>query len=286
MSHAPVRLQPPSQTPPGESAVYLRAITEDILGWSDPGKRLREALAGDDFLLFAQRIRPLKIGIEPDCCEILLRLREEEDHMLPPGGFFPVAEALDMLEDIDRWVVARALAWRAPFAYAAAEGFCSINLSTDSICNPSFAGYVRSRVGAAGFPGRQICFEITESDTLTHPAAARAFITTLKPLGCRFAMDNFGSVKVSFAHLKDLPVDFLKIDGSIVQNILKNPGDLARARAISLTCQRLGVRTIAGNVESPEVLAKLQEIGFDYAQGFGIAQPCQIGDLAAFERKS
>jgi EAL domain-containing protein (putative c-di-GMP-specific phosphodiesterase class I) len=283
MSHAPVRLQPPPPASPGESAVYLRAITEDILGWSDPGKRLREALAGDDFLLFAQRIRPLKSGIESGCCEILLRLREEEDNMLPPGGFFPVAEALNMLEDIDRWVVARALAWHTSSADAAAGGFCSINLSTDSICNPSFAGYVRSRVGATGLPGRRICFEITESDTLAHPAAARAFMTALKPLGCRFAMDNFGSVKVSFAHLKDLPVDFLKVDGSIVQNILKNPGDLARARAISLTCQRLGVRSIAGNVESPEVLARLREIGFDYAQGFGIARPCRIETFASAE---
>lgn len=280
MSHAPVRLQPPPPAPPGENAVYLRAITEDILGWADPGKRLREALAGDDFLLFVQRIRPLKPGIEPDCCEILLRLREEEDNMLPPGGFFPVAEALGMLEDIDRWVLARAIAWRVGSANSAAAGFCSINLSTDSICNPSFAGYARSRIAAAGFPARQVCFEITEADSLAHPVAARAFMSALKPLGCRFTMDNFGSVKVSFAHLKDLPVDFLKVDGSIVQNILKNPGDLARARAISLTCQRLGVGSIAGNVESPDVLAKLQEIGFDYAQGFGIALPCRIEALA------
>lgn len=279
MSHPPVRLQSPPPSPHGESAVYLRAITEDILGWRDPGKRLREALAGDDFLLFAQRIRPLKPGIEPNCCEILLRLREEEDNMLPPGGFFPVAEALNMLEDIDRWVVARALAWHTPSTHVTADGFCSINLSSDSICNPAFAGYVRNRVGAAGFPGRRICFEITEADTLAHPAAARAFMSTLKPLGCRFAIDNFGSVKVSFAHLKDLPVDFIKIDGSIVQNILKNPGDLARARAISLTCQRLGIRTIAGNVESPEVLARLEQIGFDYAQGFGIARPSPIEQL-------
>lgn len=280
MSHAPARLQALSPEPPGESAVYLRAITEDILGWSDPGKRLRQALAEDDFLLFAQRIRPLKPGVAGGCCEILLRLREEEDNMLPPGGFFPVAEALNMLEDIDRWVVSHAIAWCAQQPEAG-DGSCNINLSVDSICNPSFAGYVRSRIGAAGFAGRRICFEITESDMLAHPAAARAFMTALKPLGCRFAMDNFGSVKVSFAHLKDLPVDFLKIDGSIVQNILKNPGDLARARAISLTCQRLGVRTIAESVESPEVLAKLQEIGFDYAQGFGIARPCPVAQLQA-----
>lgn len=278
MSHSTARV-PPAACPEGEDKVYLRAITEDILGWSDPGKRLRQALADDDFLLYAQRIKPLKPGADEDCREILLRLREEEDNMLPPGGFFPVAEALNMLEDIDRWVVSRVVAWCAREAATLKAGFCSINLSTESICNPSFAGFIRTRINASGISGQRLCFEITEADTLAHPDSARYFIAALKPLGCRFALDNFGSVKVSFAHLKDLPVDYLKIDGSIVQNILKNPGDLARARAISLTCQRLGMRTIAESVESAEVLAKLREIGFDYAQGFGIARPGPIEQL-------
>ena len=262
------------------NAVYLRAITEDILGWSDPRKRLQKALAGDDFLLYAQRIRPLQPGLNtPVYSEMLLRLREEEDHMLPPGGFFPVAEALGMLEDIDRWVVRNAIAWCAQSADDAGTMMYSINLSCDSLCNPAFAAHIRAQIDATGIAASRLCFEIAETDTLAQPQEVRHFIAALKPLGCRFAQDHFGSVKVSFAHIRDLPVDYLKIDGHIIQNMLKSPGDLARARAISLTCQRLGMRTIALSVESREVLAQLVEIGFDSAQGFGISRPRPLDKL-------
>ena len=255
-------------------AVYLRAITENILGWSEPKARLIKALANDDFLLFAQRILPLKPGPQGQpFLEILLRLREEEDNMLPPGGFFPVAEALNMLEDIDRWVVRHTIAWCALSANDADAPMCCVNLSSDALLNPGFSVYVRSQLKHQGVPGSRLCFEITEPDAIAHPEAALQFIRALKPQGCRFTLDNFGSVKVSFAHIKDLPIDYLKIDGSIIQNIITSPSDLARARAISLTCQRLGIRAIAQSVEGKAVLAKLTEIGFDYAQGFGIAHP-------------
>ncbi|MGE0557430.1 MAG: EAL domain-containing protein [Burkholderiales bacterium] len=265
-----------SGTPDGHS-VYLRAITEDILGWSDPAERLKTALADDHFLLYAQRIHSLQAGAPgPYYCEVLLRLREEEDNMLPPGGFFPVAEALGMLEDIDRWVVAHTLAWRATRPN---PPVCFINLSIDSIRNPDFSVYVRRHIEASKMPGSNLCFEITEPDLLAQPDAVQHFIANLKPLRCLFALDNFGSVKISFNHIKDLPIDYLKVDGSIIQNILKSPGDFARAQAISLTCQRLGIRTIAQNVEHREVLARLRNIGFGFVQGFGISRPRPINAL-------
>lgn len=271
-----VKLPPPGSAKDATNgdAVYLRAITENILGWSDPKARLIKALANDDFLLFAQRIMALKPRLQDQpFLEILLRLREEEDNMLPPGGFFPVAEALNMLEDIDRWVVRHSIAWCATSAEDANAPMCCINLSSDALTNPDFSVYVRSQLKQQGVSGSRLCFEITEPDAIAHPEATLKFIRALKPQGCRFTLDNFGSVKVSFAHIKDLPIDYLKIDGSIIQNIISSPGDLARARAISLTCQRLGLRAIAQSVESKPVLAKLTEIGFDYAQGFGIARP-------------
>ena len=261
-------------------AFYLRAITENILGWSNPTARLDKALADDDFLLFAQRIMALKPQSEDQgCLEILLRLREEEDNMLPPGGFFPVAEALGMLEDIDRWVVRHTVAWCAKSANDANAPMCCINLSADALLNADFSVFLRTQLRQHGVPGSRLCFEITESDAIAHPEAALKFIRALKPQGCRFTLDNFGSVKVSFAHIKDLPIDYLKIDGSIIQNIITSAGDLARARAISLTCQRLGIRAIAQSVESDAVLTKLSEIGFDYAQGFGIAHPGPLAKM-------
>lgn len=279
MSQSATAIMPKPKPADGDS-VYLRAITEDILGWADPASRLQKALVENDFLLFAQPIQPLQLApVGPGIHEILLRLREEEDNMLPPGGFFPVAEALGMLEDIDRWVVNRTVAWCARNAGSAVAPMCCINLSTEAISNPAFAAYVRRQIDTAGLPGKRLCLEITEADALAQPLVVRQFIAALKPLGCRFSLDNFGSVKVSFTHIKDLPIDYLKVDGSIIQNVLKSPGDLARARAISLTCQRLGMRAIAQNVESPEVLDKLREIGFAYVQGFGISQPCPIDAL-------
>jgi len=262
-------------------AVYLRAITENILGWSNPEERLKRALADDDFLLFSQRILALKPPLEDRAfMEILLRLGEEEDNMLPPGGFFPVAEALEMLEDIDRWVVLHTMAWCAESAADENAPVCCINLSTEALLNPEFSVFVRAQIKKHHIPGLRLCFEITEPDVIAHPEAARKFIRAMKPQGCRFTLDNFGSVKVSFAHIRDLPIDYLKIDGSIIQNIITSPGDLARARAISLTCQRLNIRSIAQSVESTEVLVKLQEIGFDYAQGFGIAHPGPISKIS------
>lgn len=277
-----VRSPPPDARTDSTSgdAVYLRAITESILGWHNPEERLKRALADDDFLLFSQRILALKPPIEDRVCmEILLRLREEEDNMLPPGGFFPVAEALGMLEDIDRWVVRHTIAWCTESADDARAPVCCINLSLDALLNPDFPVFVLAQITKHRIPGSRLCFEITEPDVITHPEAVIRFIRALRPQGCLFTLDNFGSVKVSFAHIRDLPIDYLKIDGSIIQNIITSPGDLARARAISLTCQRLNIRSIAQSVESTAVLVKLQEIGFDYAQGFGIAHPLLLSSV-------
>lgn len=261
-------------------AVYLRSITENILGWSNPKARLDKALANDDFLLFAQRIIALNPRPQDQAClEILLRLREEEDNMLPPGGFFPAAEALSMLEDIDRWVVRHTVAWCAQSANDTNAPMCCINLSAEALLNAEFAGFVREQLKQYDVPGSRLCFEITEPDAIANPEPVRKFIRAMKPQGCRFTLDNFGSVKVSFAHIKDLPIDYLKIDGSIIQNIITSSSDLARARAISLTCQRLGIRAIAQSVESKAVLTKLRDIGFDYAQGFGIVHPGPLAKM-------
>lgn len=255
----------------------LRAVTADVLGWGDPRTRLQKALDEDHFLLYAQRIQALKPDpADRPFCEILVRLQEEEDHMLPPGEFFTVAEELGMLQDIDRWVVAHTIAWCTRIEVRLRSPLCCLNLSADALRNPAFAGYVRALIESEGVPGSCLCFEICETDVLEHPQDVRGFINVLKPRGCSFTLDGFGSVQMSFNHLRDLPVDYLKIDSSIIQNMLHGPGELARARAISTICRKLGIRAIAGHVEKPEIFAKLVEIGFDYAQGFGIGLPAPI----------
>jgi EAL domain-containing protein (putative c-di-GMP-specific phosphodiesterase class I)/PAS domain-containing protein len=266
----------PAVAEAGET-LYLRSITDELMGWGDPRAKLERALAEDQFLLFAQKILPVKSGLpDPVCFEILLRLQEEEDNLLPPGGFIPVAESCGMMQDLDRWVV-RALigysagrlrtdpAWRVPL-------YC-VNLSEVALGSIEFARFVRSELQSQNFPGRSLCFEIGEQDVLAHHAEVQQLIAALKPAGCRFTVDGFGSAKVSFTHLKGLPFDFIKIDGVITQNILRNASELAKVHAINTVCGKIGLRTIAEFVESSETLEKLREAGVDYVQGFGIARP-------------
>lgn len=245
----------------------------------DSRAELMRALREDEFILFTQVIRSLAPTPGPQLVEVLLRLREEELYMIPPGSFFPVAERYNLMPDIDRWVVRNLIkwigdkqrsdpAWRVPL-------YC-VNLAGASLRDPEFALYVRREMQSQKFPGGSLCFEIAESDMLNQNAAVRACMTAMRPLGCRFALDNFGSTEASFAPLKGLKLDFLKIDGAIIQNILANPDDFARVREIVAASRKIGMRTIAQFVESDATLQKLREIGVDYAQGFGISKPGPI----------
>ncbi len=263
-----------------EQVTYLNVIAQDLLGWEEPRRQLVEALRNNHFLLFAQKIMPLKtIGGEPRFCEVLLRLKEEEDNLLPPGGFFPIAESYGMLRDIDHWVVLNLLAWcaaqREQNPSWIVPVFC-VNLSSAALEGPQFAKFVRTELDRAHVPPGTLCFEIAESDIIAYPEQARSFMAALKPAGCRFTLDAFGSVKVSFKHMKGLPLDYIKIDGVIIQNILKTPAELARLRAIHSVCRKVGIRTIAEFVENVETMNALAEVGIDYAQGFGVALPAPI----------
>ena len=264
----------------GETSLYLRSITDELMGWDDPKAKLEHALKENQFLLFAQKILPLRSGLpDPLCYEVLLRLREEEDHLLPPGGFIPTAERYGMMEEIDCWVVRNLIRWcldlkrRTP---AQPVPLYCVNLSEETIRSTNFARFVRHEVEERNFNARSLCFEIGESDTINQHENVERLINTLKPLGCRFTVDAFGSVKVSFTHLKGLAVNFIKIDGIIIQNILRDPSELAKTRAINTVCAKVGIHTIAEFVESKETLDKLRELGVDYVQGFGVARPGPI----------
>jgi Amt family ammonium transporter len=262
----------------------MRSIAEQLMGWDEPRAKLEYALKGNQFLLFAQKIHPLKRELpDPLCYEILLRLREEEDNLLPPGGFIPIAERYGMMEEIDRWVVRNLLewcrerkrsdsAWRVPL-------FC-VNLSEAVVCSLDFARFVNYELRQHDFNARSLCFEIGEPEIIAQHAHVQRLINELKPLGCRFTVDAFGSVKVSFTHLKGLAVDFVKIDGVIIQNILRDPAALAQTRAINTVCGKVRLRTVAEFVETDETLDKLREVGVDYVQGFGIARPEPLDNLS------
>ncbi len=257
------------------NAVYLKSLTEELAGWGNPRDRILHAIQNDGFDLYAQDI--IALGADARSVsmrELLIRMRDEEQNMVPPGTFLPIAERYDMMPDIDRLVVRKALAARkaAGGADPAVPALC-INLSRASIEDRSFAEFVARALKQSGLPGRLLCFEIADSDAIACSADSARLAEALKPLGCRFTLDGFGHGGVGFEHVKALPLDFLKIDGSIILQILRVPEALAKVRAIQRVCKVLGIRTIAEMVESDDSLARLRGVGVDYAQGFGIASP-------------
>ena len=279
----PVPPSPTASDRTGGQELYLRLMTEQLTGWHDPRAMLQHALDQNQFLLLAQKIISLKPGTpDPVCYEVLLRLKQEEDNLLPPGGFLDLADSFGMMDKIDQWVVRALLAWGAARVKrdpAAPLPLMCVNVSAAAVASPAFAKTALDRLQRYSLPGRALCFEINEREAIDQHPAVLAFINAMKPAGCRFTVDAFGSAKVSFSHLRGLAVDFIKIDGIIIQGILSDPLASATAKAINIVCHELGVRTIAEFVETKETLTKLREIGVDYVQGFGVARPQPIGNI-------
>ena len=242
------------------------------MGWIG---RIRQALEEDRFVLYSQAILALAPTIDPKShCEILLRLRDENDQIVPPIAFIPAAERYGLMPAIDRWVIRNALALHAERARrGAGDELYAINLSGTSIGDVDFLPFVREQFLLTGVPPQNICFEITETAAIANLAKAGALIRTLRDLGCRIALDDFGSGMSSFSYLKHLPVDYLKIDGSFVKDMAKNPIDHAMVEAINRVGQVMHIETIAEFVESEETLQRLKLMGVDFAQGYAIGKP-------------
>ena len=265
--------------------IYLESMTEQLIGGGgDPRDRLVQALQKDEFILFAQKIESLAPAAgHGRCLEVLLRLQEEEQHLLPPGGFFPVAERYHLMGEVDHWVVRNLLKWCVARQRDNPDWLmplCCVNLSSASLRDPEFPRYVQSELERSNIPGSGLCFEVTELDLIRHHHNVQTLMRILRPLGCRFTVDGFGGgIEVPFAPLKDLEFDFLKIDGTIILNILKESSALAKTKAIVLACKKIGVCTIAEFVETDATIAQLREIGVDYMQGFGISRPAPLAQL-------
>ncbi len=242
------------------------------MGWIG---RIRQALEENRFVLYSQTILPLAPAVQSKShCEILLRLRDENDQIVPPIAFIPAAERYGLMPAIDRWVIRNALALHAERAsHGAGEEIYAINLSGTSMGDVDFLPFVREQFLLSQVPPQNICFEITETAAIANLAKAGALIRTLKDLGCRIALDDFGSGMSSFSYLKHLPVDYLKIDGSFVKDMVKNPIDHAMVEAINRVGQVMHIETIAEFVENEETLQKLKLMGVDFAQGYAIGKP-------------
>jgi diguanylate cyclase (GGDEF)-like protein len=240
-------------------------------------QKIRNGMDEQRFCLFAQEIRSLG-GDEPDRSrvELLLRLRDEDGKLIQPGSFMPAAERYGLMPLIDRWVIRNAfalIAGRLSSSGPAQLSSCAINLSGATFGDDDFVEYVRRQFDIYRVPPGMICFEITETSAIADIPSAKRFIRALKKLGCRFSLDDFGTGMASFAYLKHLPVDFIKIDGSFVTEILNSKIDRAMVEMMVHVAKVMGKKTVAEFVENDETLNVLREIGVDYAQGYAIGRP-------------
>jgi len=239
---------------------------------------INNALDNNQFCLYTQAIVPLGIA-EGEHCEILLRMKNDNGTVTAPGAFLPAAERYQLSPKIDRWVIQNTFAsFTEQIERLELLSMCSINLSGPSLNSPNMLAFIEEQLEITGMPADKVCFEITETAAIANLSSATEFITQLKALGCKFSLDDFGSGLSSFAYLKNLPVDFLKIDGFFVKDIEHDQVDLAMVKSINDIGHVMGKKTIAEFVECEPVLQTLMAMKVDYAQGYHTGKPKPIND--------
>ena len=235
---------------------------------------IQRALAEDRFRLYCQPIQALAPGSGLHHTEILLRLLDESGEVLAPGNFIPAAERYHLMPSVDRWVVTKTLSMLSEFDEdSIRRGIYAINLSGQSFNDKDFLEFAQKEIENSGVPPESICFEITETAAVANLAKAVLFMNSLRDIGCSFSLDDFGSGISSFGYLKSLPVNYLKIDGSIVKDIVTDKVSAAMVAAINQVGHTMNLRTIAEFVENDAIKSCLTEIGVDYVQGYGIGKP-------------
>jgi diguanylate cyclase (GGDEF)-like protein len=235
--------------------------------------RLQEAIEEGRFELYRQPMVRTEDVEEPPIYEFLLRMRDAHNNEVAPGSFLPSAERYGMMCDIDRWVIGRAFELMADPRYMPPESVCTINLSGQSLSKADLYSLVCSHQRKTGVSPARVCFEITETAAISNLAAASDLLALLRADGYRVMLDDFGSGMSSFGYLNKLKVDFIKIDGQFVVDVVRDPLAATMVRAVCEIAVLLGIKTVAEKIESADVLEQVTEIGVDYVQGYLIQRP-------------
>jgi diguanylate cyclase (GGDEF)-like protein len=243
--------------------------------------KLREALDSDGFRLDAQPILPLRGNYGRPRFELLIRMLGERGEIIPPGKFLSSAERYQLMPTIDRWVVRKACELLGAHSASVGEEFArfAINLSGQSLQDESFLGFVVEQLKSSGLPAGVLCFELTETATIGNLEKAQLFMRTLQELGCQFALDDFGTGVSSLAYLKDLSVNYIKIDGSFVRDAVSNARSESMIKAIAQLAKVMCMETIAEYVETDVLRVRMADLGVDYGQGFAMGKAQRLEDL-------
>jgi EAL domain-containing protein (putative c-di-GMP-specific phosphodiesterase class I) len=260
-----------------DEQLYER-MEAQLTGFSEPVERLRAALDNGELQLYCQPILALhQLGRAP-LGELLVRLREEEQALMPPGEFLPLFEHFRMMPQLDRWVVRRAL---ESLAQGGRIGCLTINVSRQTLEDPQFPAFVAVELAEQNVAAHALGFEIDEADALDQGEAARRFAEACRAIGVRVLLDGFGRRSVSFAPIQELGVHFVKVDGAITRKLLSSEVAQNKLEAVVRMSEALGYSVVAECVEDDEVLARLKAMRVTYAQGFGIHEPRPLEALAA-----
>jgi len=246
--------------------------------------QITSALDENRYVLYYQPIIPVCARNDSSQhFEILVRMVNADGTLVQPGQFIPAAERYNLMPSLDRWIIERVFKvfhQRFPTRELKREQQWSVNISGTSLSGDGFVDFIRAQAARYEIVPESICFEITETAAIADVDRVSNFLWGLRMDGFRFALDDFGIGMSSFSYLKSLPVDYVKIDGEFVKNILDEKVSLAMTEAITRVVKVMGIQVVAEYVESIPILNKLREIGVDYAQGYGVSEPIMLEDGA------
>ncbi len=238
--------------------------------------RIAQAIEGGEFNLYYQKISPIKSNTASSShYEILIRMNEEENNLMPPGSFLPLVDQFKMMPQLDRWIVNHIVQWLSTHA-SANSTFC-LNIAKDTLSDPAFPLFIQNQLQEMNVAASTLCFEVEVLDAEANAADTLIFAQKVRELGCLVSLCSFTSD--SFELLDKIDVDYLKIDGSLVCNILRDEDDLEKIITINQLAHKMEIKTIAELVESDDIITKLHQIGVDYAQGFGVSKALPFRDL-------
>jgi EAL domain-containing protein (putative c-di-GMP-specific phosphodiesterase class I)/PAS domain-containing protein len=239
--------------------------------------RIAQAIEGGEFNLYCQKIAPINSSAASSHYEILIRMHEEESNLMPAGSFLPLVDQFKMMPRLDRWIINHILQWLS--AHPNSDWVFYINVAKDTLSDKTFPDFIQDRINKTKTSSTNICFEIEASDAESDVTNTVNFTQKVRNIGCLVSLCSVNDDSEISELLSKFKVDYLKIDGSLICNILRDEDDLAKVQAINSFAHTTNIKTIAELVESDEIIAKLQEIGIDYGQGFGIGKPYPFAEL-------